>query len=217
MKKIISTCLLCAMLLALPACGKAAEAPQTTTAATSATTAGIVDTTTTTTATAATTEGAAPIVTTPAIEPEVIFVGRDGTEVIPHRELAWTRDIVTYSDGRTSQLDGDGYLMFYSIPNLLPSIADKIPTVTSVSTDSPIRVKVREGVTYEIPGTVEAYDENFQLVTADLAAHTFTNTPTLKYLFFTITFSDETAEYEKTVEYGYFVKILPGEPVPTGG
>lgn len=128
---------------------------------------GVTDTTVATDTTAATTTAAdaadsgttAASDTTGIVMPEDIPPMEAKVEIIGVGGVAlpYYIEMVCFSDG---MLEGDGALMFQSVPNHLPHIADRIPSVDLG--DAPaIRATAREGVSVSGGETVDVYGEDY--------------------------------------------------------
>ncbi len=154
------------------------------------------------------------IVQTPPITYEVKYIGANGEATLPYEEMMFITDIQIYSNGNYSQLDGDGYLAFYSVQNYLPHCVDKIPTVT-LDENSKIEITAREGVSFEEITKVDVYGKDgdaYKLLAEDMTFPEIAekgtnewNAQTL-YFYFDVGFTDTDASYEKNVRNGYFVK-----------
>ncbi len=199
MKKILAILLIVSSIFMITACNEA-EAPET----------GKTE--------QSTTETPLPTVTpiapieTPPITREVTLIGENGEVFTPYEEFICCTDMQFYSNGESSTLNGDGYLMFYSIPNYLPQITEKIPEV-KLSSASEIVISARAGVAFDEVTALDVYGEDHTLLAEGLTISEIVSKgqnewkeKTL-YLYFDASFWDMEASYEKNYQYGYFFKV----------
>ncbi len=123
-------------------------------------------------------------------------------------ELALYSELVYFTDG---MVVGDGALMFMSVSSRLSAIAEDIPLVSFGGTPK-IVATAREGVSVRGGETVNVYGEDYKLLAervplADLWEKGISDwNGKMVYIYFTVAFADETPDYEKRTENGYFVK-----------
>lgn len=125
-------------------------------------------------------------------------------------ELALYSELVYFTDGTVV---GDGALILMSVSSRLPAIAEKIPLVNLGGTPEIVKT-AREGVSIRGGETVNVYGEDYKLLAervplADLWEKGNAEwSGKLVYIYFTVLFTDETPDYEKRTENGYFVKTV---------
>ena len=134
--------------------------------------------------------------------PSVTMFDADGNELTLYSELVY------FTDGTVV---GDGALILMSVSSRLPAIAEKIPLVNLGGTPEIVKT-AREGVSIRGGETVNVYGEDYKLLAervplADLWEKGNAEwSGKLVYIYFTVLFTDETPDYEKRTENGYFVK-----------
>lgn len=138
------------------------------------------------------------------LDPHVTVLDANGNEVEYYSELVY------FTDGTVV---GDGILMFMSVSNLLPQIKDKIPLVDPCGTPT-IVATAREGVSFKGGTHVNVYGEDHAILAERLPISELWekgNTDwkgKVVYVYFTVLFYDETPDYEKRIENGYFMKMV---------
>ncbi len=213
MKKIMALLLACTMLTALAACGITPEDTQPSTEPNQThymctnpefTTETTYDPNHACTTTAPSQEFTSSRDDIEPLYPSVKMFDASGEEIELYSELVY------FTDG---MVVGDGALILMSVSSRLPAIAEQIPLVHLGGTPE-IVATAREGVSIRGGETVNVYDENYQLLAerlqlADL--HEKGNAEwqgKLVYIYFTVLFTDDTPDYEKRTENGYFVKTV---------
>ena len=138
------------------------------------------------------------------LAPVVTLYDSTGEELALYSELVW------FTDG---SVVGDGALMFMSVTSRLPAIADQIPLAHFSGTPS-VEATAREGVSIRGGETVNIYGEDYRLLAERVPISELWEKGNaewqgrLVYIYFTVIFSDETPDYEKRTENGYFVKTV---------
>lgn len=138
------------------------------------------------------------------LAPSVTLYDANGNELALYSELIWFTDGIVV---------GDGMLMFVSVQNHLKTIAENIPLVSFGGTPE-IVATAREGVSVRGGETVNVYDEDYALLAERLPLRALWEMGNaewkgkLVYIYFTVRFSDDTPDYEKSSENGYFVKVM---------
>ena len=201
MKKIVTLLVLLAALLTLTFCGVAPEAPLV------GPPGDLVPSETTPVPTA-------PAVTTsndnvPALTNHVELVSGEGNVLEVYSELIWIMD---------GSLVGDGYLMFRSVPNRLPAIAEQIPLV--VLNDVPtVRIVTSDTETAHGGEVVSVYGEDY----SELAFRISWEEALFRgqtewcgrmlYLHFSVNYdSTYSPGYTKSMSTAYFVKTIFPRP-----
>jgi hypothetical protein len=138
------------------------------------------------------------------LSPFVTMLDANGNELAVYSELVY------FTDGTVV---GDGALILMSVSSRLPAIAEKIPLVNIGGTPEIVKT-AREGVSIRGGETVNVYGEDYKLLAervplADLWEKGSAEwSGKLVYIYFTVLFTDETPDYEKRTENGYFVKSV---------
>jgi hypothetical protein len=138
------------------------------------------------------------------LAPVVTLYDATGEALAPYSELVW------FTDGTVV---GDGALMFMSVTSRLSDIADEIPRVHFSGTPR-VEATAREGVSIRGGETVNIYGEDYKLLAERIPISELWEKGNaewkgqLVYIYFTVLFSDETPDYNKSTENGYFVKTV---------
>lgn len=213
MKKIMALLLACVMLIALAACGITPEHTHPSTNSTPTqnvcTDPEFTNQTTYDPNHACTTTAPSQMFTSSRddiepLYPSVTMFDADGNELALYSELVY------FTDG---MVVGDGALILMSVSSRLPAIAEKIPLVNLGGTPEIVKT-AREGVSIRGGETVNVYGEDYKLLAervplADLWEKGNAEwSGKLVYIYFTVLFTDETPDYEKRTENGYFVKTV---------
>ncbi len=132
-----------------------------------------------------------------------------GTVYAPYSEMVYITD---------GLLNGDGYLMFMSVSSRLKEIEDQIPEVP-LNDVTAIRIDAPEHVGVRFDGTVDVYDENYELLAEDLTLAEVYEKGTngwqtsKAYLFFRVTGSvKNVGDYQKVTCNAYFFEVLFAPP-----
>lgn len=137
------------------------------------------------------------------LEPSVTIFDANGCEMEYYSELVY------FTDGKVV---GDGALILMSVSSRLPQIKEKIPIVDPCGTPT-IVSSAREGVSVKGGTHVNVYGEDYALLAERLPISELWekgNTDwkgMVVYVYFTVMFADETSNYEKRTENGYFMKM----------
>ena len=137
------------------------------------------------------------------LDPHVTVLDANGNEMEYYSELVY------FTDG---MVVGDGILMFMSVSSRLPQIKEKIPIVDPCGIPTIVST-AREGVSVKGGTHVNVYGEDYALLAERLPISELCekgNTDwkgMIVYVYFTVLFTDETPDYEKRTENGYFMQI----------
>ena len=141
----------------------------------------------------------------PPLTNQVELLDGEGKLLDTYSELIWIMD---------GSLIGDGLLMFQTVPNRLPAIADQIPLVDLVETPT-VRIIIKDTETARGGEAISVYGEDYtQLAQRITWEEVLSRGKTewkgrLLYLYFSVNYdSTYSPDYTKSMSTAYFVKTI---------